>query len=648
MRSRLRPESARGLGPFPTVAALAAGVWLLVAAPVQAQEPPDSVPPPPPDSLVADSLALDSLGLGPAQVAPDSVSADTIFYNLPEPTGEVPAGWSAGVWEWGFSDIHASAANSVYELVAEVPGLMVLLGGDYGTPAGLSAFGSGGGAVRVFRDGFELFPLSGGMPDLARIGLVGIRRVRLERGLGEIRIEMWSKAYDDGRPYSLVEAGTGDLETNVFRGTYADPTALGGSIALGLERSDTRGPGGQESGSRTGSWVRYQLHRGDAAGVAFDLRKMNSDSDLEIYPESVSRTDWAIRGAARLAEGVVAEAYTGKSTHTVDDIRAAYEREGGSRSQHGLRLGLTRSGGWVRGELRLFGGDELPSNRIDLSAGLTQSGLGGVSAELARADWSGAGTSMQRLRAWTEPLGGVLSLFASRESGSYGSRTLPLLDVEPAQDTTTIEGEDPTPEEPFDPGRLFGISERTATRFGAALSWKGASISGALLDVETDTLIPLGLVPDRGGPFLGIGKRKGWEVWGSLPMPLRGLRFVGSLQQWDEPAPYLPEQIYRGALVFHRQYLESGNFEWWWTVGVRGHDPMTVPILGEEDEEGVPQLETVPFYQNWYARVQVRIVTVQIYVAWENFIRRPNLQHYPGRVLPITRTVYGIRWTMFN
>jgi hypothetical protein len=59
-------------------------------------------------------------------------------------------------------------------------------------------------------------------------------------------------------------------------------------------------------------------------------------------------------------------------------------------------------------------------------------------------------------------------------------------------------------------------------------------------------------------------------------------------------------------------------------------------------------LESVPFYQNWYARMQVRIVTVQIFIAWDNFSRRPELQHYPGRVLPITRTMYGIRWTMFN
>jgi hypothetical protein len=183
---------------------------------------------------------------------------------------------------------------------------------------------------------------------------------------------------------------------------------------------------------------------------------------------------------------------------------------------------------------------------------------------------------------------------------------------------------------------------------GAALSWRGVSLSGALLEVESDSLIPLGIEPDRGSPFLAGAKRKGWEVWGKVPTFWENLRLEGSLQQWEEPGPYLPEQIYRGALVFHRTYLETGNFELWWKLGVRGNSPMTVHILGEEDEEGLQQLETVPFYQNWYGRIQIRIVTVQIFIVWENFIRRRNLQNFPGRVLPITRTSYGLRWTMRN
>jgi len=195
---------------------------------------------------------------------------------------------------------------------------------------------------------------------------------------------------------------------------------------------------------------------------------------------------------------------------------------------------------------------------------------------------------------------------------------------------------------------LFGITDRRATRLGATLSWRGLALSGARLQVESDSLIPLGIEPDRGSPFLAGAELSGWELWGRVPTFWENLRLEGSLQQWDEPGMYLPEQIYRGALVFHKTYLESENFELWWKLGVRGNSVMTVHLLGEEDEEGLRPLETVPFYQNWYGRIQIRIVTVQVFIGWDNFIRRRNLQNFPGRVLPITRTWYGLRWTMWN
>ena len=634
----LAPRSPSRVGAF--LRSLAVALSLFPLAPLAGQEPPDSLVAPP-DSTVVDSLALGAL--------PDSVSADTIFYNLPRFEGEVPDGWGTGVWSWDHRGIMVSGANTLAELVAEIPGLIVLAAGDYGTPLAISAFGSGGGGVRVFRDGFELPPLEGGVVDLARIGLAGIRRVRLERGMGQLRLELWSLEYDDGRPYSLVEAGTGDLGTNIFRGTFADPTALGGSVGLGLERVDTRGPRGQEKGNRTGSWLRYQVHRGDDAGLAFDFRTMGTESDLSDYASPITRTDWALRGRVRLAEGVVGEAYTGKSTHQVDDVREAYELEGGSRSQRGLRLGLSRSGLWARGEYRRFGGDDLPASRIDLTGGASRPGVGGVSADLARGSWADNSTSSTRVRAWTEPLLGVVSLFGSWESGTYGSRTTPLLEAVPPPDSTADEGAElPEAEEDVTPGPLFGITDRRATRLGAAFSWRGVSLSGAVLEVESDSLIPLGIEPDRGSPFLAGTQRAGWEVWGRIPTFWKSLRLEGSLQQWDEPGPYLPEQIYRGALVFHRTYLETENFELWWKIGVRGNSPMSVHILGEEDEEGLRSLEMVPFYQNWYGRIQIRIVTVQIFIGWDNFIRRRNLQSFPGRVLPITRTWYGLRWTMWN
>ena len=632
---RAGSSEARAPRPRPRVGAFVrsgALLWVLIVAragDVSAQEPRDTLRP---DTL---GPALDSL----AQVR-DTTSADTIFYNLPSLEAGAPDGWRPGVWSWDHTDIMVSGANTVAELVAEVPGILTLLGGDYGTPVTLSAFGGGGGGVRVIRDGFEVVPLAGGVPDLARVGLAGIRRVRLDRSGGELLLELWTFVYDDGRPYSLVEAGTGDLDTNFFRATFTDPTAVGGSLALGMERTDTRGPRAQEPGNRTGTWVRYQLHRGDGAGIAFDLRRASTESEVPDYAGAVSRSDWTVRARTRVVEGLVAEIYAGKSTHDVDDERAPYELEGGARSQQGVRLAFSGTGSWARAAYRRFGGDGLPESRLDAAVGFTRDARGGVEARLDRAAWPDATTSAVRLRGWTDPFYGV-SLFGAYESGTRGARLAPLTgsppDTATVPDTTVVEE-----------AALFGLTDRTTSRLGASFEWRSTALSVAWLSVEADSLLPLGLELDRGAPLLEGARHTGFEVWGRLPTLWEGLHLEGSLQQWSTTGPYLPEQIYRGALVFHRTLKESGNLELWWSLGVRGRDPMEIHSLDADPTAPAGQLVSVPFFQSWYGRIQVRIVTMQIFIAWENFSIRRNLQDFPDRVLPHTRAVYGLRWTLWN
>ena len=86
----------------------------------RAQDPPDTL------QVIADSVLVDSLE---AVLISDSASADTIYYNLPRFEGEAPEGWETGVWSWDRAAIMASSANTLAELVAEVPGVIVLLGG---------------------------------------------------------------------------------------------------------------------------------------------------------------------------------------------------------------------------------------------------------------------------------------------------------------------------------------------------------------------------------------------------------------------------------------------------------------------------------------------------------------------------------------
>jgi hypothetical protein len=144
-------------------------------------------------------------------------------------------------------------------------------------------------------------------------------------------------------------------------------------------------------------------------------------------------------------------------------------------------------------------------------------------------------------------------------------------------------------------------------------------------------------------------ERFGVEAFASLPVPImEGLRLEGSYQHWDAEGPYLPKRIYRGAFVFHRTYLESGNFELWWDLGVRGHDPSLAFVPLDETDPLAGPTATVPFYQFWYGRITARILDVRLFFLWENLNRRRNLQNFPDRLQFATRTFFGLRWDMWN
>ena len=74
-------------------------------------------------------------------------------------------------------------------------------------------------------------------------------------------------------------------------------------------------------------------------------------------------------------------------------------------------------------------------------------------------------------------------------------------------------------------------------------------------------------------------------------------------------------------------------------------------LPGEADPEGetaVPGFLTVPYHQSWYFRLQLRILTFHLFVLTENFTAERELQDFPERFLPGGRSIYGIKWTLWN
>ena len=56
----------------------------------------------------------------------------------------------------------------------------------------------------------------------------------------------------------------------------------------------------------------------------------------------------------------------------------------------------------------------------------------------------------------------------------------------------------------------------------------------------------------------------------------------------------------------------------------------------------------MPYHQSWYFRLQLRVLTFHLFVLTENFTAERELQDFPERFLPGGRSIYGIKWTLWN
>lgn len=612
--------------------------------------------PPPPDTLPRpDTLARDTGRAAGGQEAADSVAGEEPVVPFVRFGEAVEEGWGAGVWTWDRRELELSRAFTVGELLSEVPGILHLRGGAPGMPEAATAFGLGPGRIRVFLDGFELDPMDHSALELSRVQLGGLEAVRVERRPGELRVELRTLSPFDARPYSKVVAGTGDLNSNFFRGSFAKPNSLGGNLSLGIDRFESAGTRGAQPGTLFGGWMKYALVGDRGGGVELELRSRRTDRDTVYAPPEVSRTDWVVRARGRVGEGVVAGVYVGGSGTGVgegDDEGVAagggtadgpdgVRSEGVSGRQAGALVTVDRGPVWSRGALRFRDRAGRPDLAADLAAGIRLGGIVAADVEGSWEEWDPRSATGVRVRGIVGPVLG-LRLFADRSWGERG-----IFDVARARRSVRFEPR-------FD--------DRTATRVGASLTRGRLAVGGAALAVEADSLRPLGFPPDDGGVVTDPGGEiTGWEAFGTVPVPfVRGLRLEGTGQFWEEGRRlrYLPRRTWRMGARYHRTFLESGNLELLVRLGAEGRSEMAVPLAaagegngggaGDGEEGAAPVLAVVPPYESWSMHLQIRVVGVRIFIRWENLTSRIEQRDFPGRLLPGQWASYGVKWTLWN
>src|SRR5690606_15381270 len=107
-------------------------------------------------------------------------------------------------WTWDRTDLLASGALTLTDLLERIPGVTGVRYGFIGLPETAAAMGGAAGSIELVLDGYALDPLGAAALDLSRIELAELGRVRVERRLGFLRVEVESLSPRHNTPYSQI------------------------------------------------------------------------------------------------------------------------------------------------------------------------------------------------------------------------------------------------------------------------------------------------------------------------------------------------------------------------------------------------------------------------------------------------------------
>ncbi|MGI9179304.1 MAG: TonB-dependent receptor [Longimicrobiaceae bacterium] len=631
---------------------------LFLACPLAAQEPvpPDTIPrdtiprqPVPGDTIPRDTVQIaippEQLPADTFTVRPPEEPQDTLLPapNLPRFPRPAPTGWAEATWVWDREELNRFHGLSLLELLERVPGLVVTRGGGIGRPAALSAFGLGGGRLRVFLDGYELDPLAAATLDLQEFALVDLAGLRVERGLNEVRIEILTFQLPDNRPYSQIEAATGDYQTRFLRGMFSRPLGQRSTLFLGFDLVDTEGLFRSQPFTTSTGVLRWNYLVTPTIGVEAEYRQTGITREIRgaaRVAEDFGRRDLILRGRANPLPGLAVDALLGRSWQQPGSGTSTVEVPRLEVNQAAARATYDAGPAWLTGAARLrSGGTGYPAPELDLAvrAGLRPLPWLQASGQVRQASSGGEGGIELEGTARLGPIGG-LSFFGTVATGRRG---LGLV-----RDSIFPTELDPvTGEEGMDTLLVFPTftSALNGVRLGGEFSRWGMNLGAAFLALDTDLIVPFGLSFDREiDPYVGE-VATGVETFFSLPTFYRPLRVEGAYTRWLDVGgwPYLPQEQWRGGLSFHGLFY-TGNLEPTIRAEVVHRGPAIVPTPGGEAFAAVSNPYTLV---NFY--MQIRVLDVRAFISWENILHQ-QVADVPGRLLTGQRALYGVRWFFFN
>jgi hypothetical protein len=530
--------------------------------------------------------------------------------------------------------LFSSGALTLADLLDRIPGFTSFRTGWIAAPQA-GAIGGDFSRIRIFIDGAERDDLearNGIAPDLSTVPLWTLQNLTLARNADGLRVDLRTWEYNGTAPYTRIDALTGDLNTNLYRGFYAKRFYNGAGLQIALQQygvNDNRNGGG---GQDFTGLIRYGIaHRAwslDATAIRSNDTRTITDRfgigpDLPGY--RAARTLGYLRGAIG-HEGsgpflqIVASTQLLKENSTQYDSLAALSfgfpadtvDTLASSVQYVATAGFDAGGGRLRlierYRRRSGRGYSSPSATFDLSRKILS-----VSAMAERDEYAGLTRVEGGARLTPLPFISLLGYVGQRTS--FGT---------------------PYPGYPVQP------SSRSA-RFeaGVRVLPRGLWISGGVMTRDTAILVP---TPQWDTAFVAQPVGRQTATTASIKGPLFGAFTVDLTgTHWQDPAPYTPQDEAHGDIRFYTEWRDrfpDGNFSFLFQPGFDYRSEAPFPQRNGEDRIAAAS-------KTMSLLVEIRILRGVLTYQRRNLLGA-IYNEVPGYLMPRSVNVYGVRWYFFN
>ena len=585
-----------------------------------------------------------AVSTGSAQIlddtlAPDSLAEDTVDYTARflEAQGQVaqrvpvldrvqPPGphtpfsrtvFSRDSIEWGH-------AQTVGELLTQVPGVFLWRGGFIGRPEPINYQARGASSAEYYLDGLPY--VAAGVDsvavDPALLSISFLERIEVERWPGLLRVYLFTRQHDRLAPRSRIAIARGDGDYARYEGALERryQNGLGFALAGDYLNSPTAS-GSSSTYSNTQVFLQGNYLPTRKVGIQYQLLRSAPDRrpfivnvpvpDDTIGPGfDAKRTDAQLRLSWRRSDGGLGpriDLLYGRTGWDGAGIEQQVNQVGGALTYRAPTFALGASAyhrtRWTALDVRgTVGWNPVPQFTASAEA-------------VHQRHYGGRNSDFVSLSAGLQPIHGV-ALTGSARIGNVVAA--PAISADTAQEISDYE---------------------------AAIGFERARLGLRLALSRTAAFSPFGYAEFPRIPSIGAIPETEWVTAAARLAPLRWLTLEG---WYSDPRDVTPDGIppthsLASATIrskFLRQF-PSGVFDLKlrfsvesWGTGVIGRDASGAPI----------QLGGATFYRSL---IQIQLQSFSIYWDRGN-LSASGLAYVPGFELPAYGTVFGVRWDFLN